>query len=171
MSTKVTLPTSAIVNCAVNMVLLTVNAIKMVVDPVGALNDPLYPFFIKTFNLPPFAVKLDPVTETPILTPMDLQLTTILAILCAHAAVIYAVMLYHRTWEFCYMTVASKAIGVVLFTVVVWFLFPERASPPIALFAIWDGLCVLHLGIVLGTFKGISPQKEKLDAENKAKFA
>jgi len=52
------------------------------------------------------------------------------------------------------MTVTSKGIGIVLIATMAWVLFPERASPTTALFVIWDGLCTLHLGYVLGTFSG-----------------
>ncbi|EPS36975.1 hypothetical protein H072_9448 [Dactylellina haptotyla CBS 200.50] len=158
-STSPPVPTSAIVNCAVNMVLLTMNAYKMIFDPKGALADPLYPIFVKLFGLPEFAIKTAinaNGTEEPVLDAFTLQLTTIIAILCAHSAVLYAVMLIHRQWEYIYMTVLSKAIGIVAVGIMAWTLFPERASPPIALFVIWDSLCVLHLWFVLGTAKGSS---------------
>ncbi|KAK6357936.1 hypothetical protein TWF730_007292 [Orbilia blumenaviensis] len=152
-------PTSAIVNCVVNMVLLTLNAYKMLFDPVGALSDPLYPYFVKLFRLPNFAIQTqinEAGIEEPILDPFTMQLTTIIAILCAHSAALYGVMLINRQWEYIYMTVLSKAVGVVGVSVMAWSLFPERASPPIALFVVWDTMCVLHLWYVLGTAKGSS---------------
>ncbi|KAK6501197.1 hypothetical protein TWF481_009041 [Arthrobotrys musiformis] len=152
-------PTSAIVNCVVNMILLGLNAYKMLFDPLGALSDPLYPFFVKLFGLPNFAIqtKMNEFgVEEPVLDPFIMQLTTIIAILCAHSAVLYGVMLFNRQWEYIYMTVLSKTIGVVGVGVMAWTLFPERASPPIALFVVWDSMCVLHLWYVLGTARGTS---------------
>ncbi|KAF3910452.1 hypothetical protein ABW20_dc0107642 [Dactylellina cionopaga] len=131
----------------------------MIFDPKGALADPLYPIFVKLFGLPPFAVKTQinaAGVEEPVLDAFALQLTTIIAILCAHSAVLYAGMLYHRQWEYIYMTVLSKAVGIVTVGIMAWTLFPERASPPIALFVVWDCMCVLHLWYVLGTAKGSS---------------
>ncbi|KAK6543391.1 hypothetical protein TWF694_000138 [Orbilia ellipsospora] len=158
-NTSPPVPTSAIVNCSVNMVLLAVNAYKMLFNPKSALMDPLYPIFVKLFNLPEFAIKTTTNAdgiEEPELDIFALQLTTVIAILCAHSAVIYAVMLFHRQWEFIYMNVLTKAIGVVAVGAMAWKVFPERASPPIALFVIWDAMCVLHLWFVLGTAKGSS---------------
>ncbi|EGX52341.1 hypothetical protein TWF173_005444 [Orbilia oligospora] len=152
-------PTSAIVNCVVNMVLLGLNAYKMLFDPLGALSDPLYPYFVKIFRLPNFAIQTqinEFGVEEPVLDPFTMQLTTVIAILCAHSAVLYAVMLIHRQWEYIYMTALSKAVGVVGVGIMAWTLFPERASPPIALFVVWDTMCVLHLWYVLGTAKGSS---------------
>ncbi len=94
--------------------------------------------------------------EEPDLDIFTMQLTTIIAILCAHAAVQYAVMLINRQWDYIYMIALSKLFGVVSVAATAWFLFPERASPPIALFVIWDVGCVTHLWYVLGTLKGTS---------------
>ncbi|KAJ6262923.1 hypothetical protein Dda_1481 [Drechslerella dactyloides] len=159
MSSSPPVPTSAIVNCVVNMILLSMNTYKMLFDPKSALADPLYPIFVKVFRLPNFAIKthIGPSgVEEPELDIFTLQLTTIIAILCAHSAVLYGVMLIHRQWEYMYMTVLSKAVGVVAVGAMAWTMFPERASPPIALFVVWDSLCVTHLWYVLGTAKGSS---------------
>ncbi|KAF3939676.1 hypothetical protein ABW19_dt0205587 [Dactylella cylindrospora] len=167
MSDQPPVPTSAIVNCVVNMILLALNSYKMLFNPQAALTDPLYPIFVKIFKLPNFAIKTHINDAGEVEADLDvftMQLTTIVAILCAHSAVLYAVMLYHRTWEYIYMTVLSKAVGVVSVGSLAWFLFPERASPPIALFVVWDSLCVLHLWFVLGTAKGSSKGVAKVKA-------
>ncbi|EWC44709.1 hypothetical protein DRE_06487 [Drechslerella stenobrocha 248] len=131
----------------------------MIFDPKAAVADPLYPFFVKVFGLPNFAIKTRITAsgvEEPDVDILTLQLTSIIAILCAHSAALYAVTLINRQWEYIYMTVLSKSVGVIAVGAMVWIVFPERASPPIALFVVWDSLCVLHLWYVLGTAKGSS---------------
>lgn len=131
----------------------------MLFNPQAALADPLYPLFVKIFKLPNFAIEteVNAAGETvAVLDQFTMQMTTIIAILCAHSAVLYAVMLVHRQWEYIYMTALSKLLGVVSVGAMAWYLFPERASPPIALFVVWDSMCVLHLWWVLGTAKGTS---------------